>query len=52
MKKIILFLLLSIMFSNEENRTFHLKNGDKITGKVLIETEISYDIILLYPVDF
>ena len=44
MKKIILFLLLSLMFSNETDRTFHLKNGDKITGEVLTETEISYDI--------
>ena len=44
MKKLILFLLLSLMFSNETDRTFHLKNGDKITGEVLTETEISYDI--------
>ena len=42
MKKIILFLLLSLMFSNETDRTFHLKNGDKITGEVLTETEISF----------
>ena len=44
MKKIIIFLLLSLIFSNDDQRTFHLKSGDKITGKVLNETEISYDI--------
>ena len=32
------------MLANDTNRTFHLKNGDKITGKVLNETKISYDI--------
>ena len=44
MKKIVLFLFLSLMFPNEDDRTFYLQNGDKITGKVVSETDISYDI--------
>ena len=44
MKILLLLLLLSIMLANDTDRTFHLKNGDKITGKVLNETKISYDI--------
>ena len=44
MKKIILFLFLSIIFSNEGDRTFHLKSGDKITGKIVDETDSIYKI--------
>lgn len=32
------------MFSNEGDRTFHLKNGDKISGKVISETDSIYKI--------
>ena len=44
MKKIILFLFLTVIFSNEGDRTFHLKNGDKVTGEVISETDTSYNI--------
>ena len=44
MKKMFLLLLLSMMFSNENDRTFHLKNGDKVSGKVINETKISYEL--------
>ena len=44
MKKIVLFLFLSIIFSNEGDRTFHLKSGDKITGKIVDETDSIYKI--------
>ena len=39
---LILIMLFSISYSNEDTRTFILKNGDKVTGEVIREDYTSY----------